>query len=170
MRADAASVDQLIVPFAVFCWFSAHICSRRGCGTAACSRRRLLAAGLLVALGAAVAGVAGELWRFGAGDDAAAARVERSVRRDFDRMTAVLSQIATAVASDPAAARGLSAGADGARALFDLVDRRLSEAGTNPDEVAVDHLRPARASRARGSGARPTFGCSIGWPAPPRSS
>ena len=101
------------------------------------SRRRLLAAGLLLAAAAAVLGVAGELWRFGASDGAAAARVERRVGRDFTRMTAVLSQIANAVASDPDAARGLSAGGEGARALFDLVDRRLSDAPTNPDTVAA---------------------------------
>ncbi len=101
------------------------------------SRRRLLAAGLLLALAAAVAGVAGEVWRFGASDTAAAVRVEQSVRRDFSRMTAVLAQIAGAVAGDPDAARGLSAGEDGARALFDLVDRRLVEARTSPDAVAA---------------------------------
>ena len=101
------------------------------------SRRRLLAAGLLLAVAAAVLGAAGELWRFGASDAAAAARVEQSVRSDFDRMTAVLARIATAVAVDPDAARGLAAGADGARALFDVVDRRLLEAATRPDAVAA---------------------------------
>jgi signal transduction histidine kinase/MFS family permease len=112
------------------------------------SRRRLLAAGLLLAVCTVVLGIAGELWRFGLSDAAAAARVEQKVRRDFAAMTAILSQIAAAVAGDPAAAQALSAGADGARALFDLVDRRLGEARTSPDSVAATVYDTAGIARA----------------------
>jgi signal transduction histidine kinase len=101
------------------------------------SRRRLLAAGLLLAVAAAAVGAGGELWWFGASDATAASRVEQTVRREFDRMTSVLARIATGVASDRDAALGLGAGADGARRLFDLVDRRLAEAGTSTDAVAA---------------------------------
>src|SRR5262249_14143886 len=86
---------------------------------------------------AAVSGAVVEVWRFGASQAAAAARVEQDVRRSFDRMTEVLTSVAVGVAMDPATARGLSGGPDGARELFELVDRRLAEAGTDPDSVAV---------------------------------
>ena len=121
------------------------------------SRRRLLAAGLLLALAVAVVGIAGELWRFGASDAAAAARVESRVRRDFNRMTSVLAQIATAVAGDPEAPRGLNAGAEGARTLFDLVDHRLADAGSDTDAVAAtiyDNTGVARAWVGRPSDVR----------------
>ena len=101
------------------------------------SPRRLLVSGLALALIAAVSGTVVELWRFGSTQAAAAARVEQEVRQSFDRMTAVLTRVALGVASDPAAARALSGGPEAARDLFELVDRRLSEAGTVPDTVAV---------------------------------
>ena len=101
------------------------------------SPRRLLAGGLLLALIAALGGAAIELWRFGRNHHAAAARLEQQVRRDFARMTGVLTRVAAGVATDPMAARSLSAGPDAARDLFEVIDRRLSEAGTPADEVAV---------------------------------
>ncbi len=91
----------------------------------------------MLALLAALGGAAFELWRFGSSEAAAAARVEREVRTTFDRMTTVLTQVAAGVATDPAAARDLSAGPEAARNLFELVDRRLSEARTPADAVAV---------------------------------
>ena len=85
----------------------------------------------------ALAGGAFELWRFGASAAGASARLERQVRGDFDRMTGVLSRAAAGVATDPVAARALGAGPDAARDLFDLVDRRVSEAGGEVDDVAA---------------------------------
>jgi signal transduction histidine kinase len=96
-----------------------------------------LAAGLVLALVTAAAGALFELWRFGATDATAAARVEQHVRRDFDRMIGVLSRVASAIANDPAAARGLAAGPDAARDLFDLIDRRLPEAEVSAEAIAV---------------------------------
>ncbi|MEO8077806.1 MAG: HAMP domain-containing protein, partial [Acidobacteriota bacterium] len=101
------------------------------------SWRRLLAAGCVVAAFVAAVGGAFELWRFGPTADSAAARVERQVRRDFDQMTDVLSRVADGVAADPDAARGLAAGADGARILFDVVDRRIAASGDEADAIAV---------------------------------
>ena len=101
------------------------------------SPRRLLAGGVLLASLAAVGGTAIELWRFGPNRAAAAARVEQQVRRNFDRMTTVLTRVAVGVAMDPEASRRLMAGPDAARALFELVDRRLSEVGAPPDAVAL---------------------------------
>jgi hypothetical protein len=101
------------------------------------SPRRLLAGGVLLAVLAALGGVAIELWRFGRTRAAAAARVERQVRHNFDRMTTVLTRVAVGVAMDPDASRGLIAGPNAARNLFELVDRRLSEVGAAPDAVAL---------------------------------
>jgi len=101
------------------------------------SARRLLQGGLLLALVVAISGGIVELWRFGTSQAATAARVEQQVRQSFDRMTTVLTQVAVGVAMDPAAARALSGGPESARDLFELVDRRLADAGTEPDAVAV---------------------------------
>ena len=91
----------------------------------------------MVAAVAAAAGALFELWRFGPTDASAAARFERYVRRDFDPTIAVLSRVAASIANDPAAARGLEAGPDAARDLFDLIDRRLPEARASAEEIAV---------------------------------
>jgi signal transduction histidine kinase len=99
--------------------------------------RRLLAAGLIAAVLTALAGAVFEFWRFGASSAAASARLERQVRRDFDRMAGVLLRVASGVATDPAAARALVAGPDAARDLFDLVDRRVSDAQAEVDDVAA---------------------------------
>ena len=101
------------------------------------SWRRLLGGGLLFAILIAVAGGLFELWRFGASSTAAAARVETQVRLEFDRMTGELSGVAANVASDPDAARALALGPDAARDLFELLDRRVSDAETGSDNVAV---------------------------------
>ena len=64
-------------------------------------------------------------------------------------MTGVLSRVAVGVVGDPAAAPSLAPGADAARDLFDLVDRRLlSEAGTGSDMIAVTIYDSAGAARA----------------------
>ena len=101
------------------------------------SSRRLLLSGVLLVSLAALGGGAVELWRFGPHQAAAASRVEHRVRGVFDRMTAALTRVAVGVAMDPIAARGLTTGPDAARDLFEIVDRRLSEAGTATDAVAV---------------------------------
>ena len=61
------------------------------------SVRRLIAAGSAIALAAALAGAIVELWRFGFTQSASAARLERQVRRDFEQMTTVLTQVAVGV-------------------------------------------------------------------------
>jgi signal transduction histidine kinase len=104
------------------------------------SWRRLLAGGLAATALAASAGAAVELWRFGPSDGSAAAKVERHLRVEFDRMTADLSRVASGVAADPAAATGLSAAADGARVLFDLLDRRVSADETGRMAVTIYSL------------------------------
>ena len=93
------------------------------------SVRWLIAAGSAIALAAALAGAIVELWRFGFTQSASAARLERQVRRDFEQMTTVLTQVAVGVAMDPEAARALSGGSDPARDLFKLLDRRLANNG-----------------------------------------
>jgi signal transduction histidine kinase len=119
------------------------------------SSRRLLAAGVLLAAVAAAAGGLLELWRFGASEAAAAARVELHVRRDFERMIGVLSRVASAIANDPVAPRGLAAGEDAARDLFDLIDRRLPEAGASARAIAVT-IYEARGGTARAWVGRPS--------------
>jgi signal transduction histidine kinase len=100
------------------------------------SWRRLLTVGLVAALLAGLAGGALERWRLGPSDTTAAARVEFLVRRQFDEMTGALSQVATAIAHDPAAADGLAAGTDAARGLFDLL-ADVRARSREPDDIAV---------------------------------
>jgi signal transduction histidine kinase len=114
------------------------------------SWRRLLACGLVAAVVVALGGGAFEFWRFGASSGAASARLERQVRGDFDRMTGVLSRVAAGVATDPTAARALNAGPDAARGLFDLVDRRVAETGSDGSEVAATIYDTQRVARAWG--------------------
>jgi signal transduction histidine kinase len=101
------------------------------------SARRLLLGGVALALTAAIVGAFVEVWRFGLTRAATEVRVEREVRRDFDRTATALSRVALGVAMDPDAARALSRGPDAARDLFDLLDRRLAEADAAPDAIAV---------------------------------
>ncbi len=65
-------------------------------------------------------------------------------------MTDVLSRVAGGIAADPIAARGLEAGADGARDLFDLVDRRLAAAGGSGGDVAATIYDTQPTARAWG--------------------
>ena len=112
--------------------------------------RRLLAAGLTATVLVTLAGAAFEVWRFGASSAGASARLERRVRRDFDRLTTVLTRVADGVAADPAAARALAAGPDGARDLFDLVDRRIASARADIDDVAATVYDTQAIARAWG--------------------
>ncbi len=134
------------------------------------SWRRLLAAGTFVTLLALAAGGGLELWRFGPTDERAGAKVEAHVRRRFDAMIGVLSRVAKNVAEDPAARAGLTAN-DGARALFDLLDRHLAD--IDDEQIAVtiyDALGDARAWSGRPSdilvrGPQPYFvtPSALGW-------
>ncbi len=122
-------------------------------GSRLVSWRRLLIAGLVAAGLAAVAGLAIERSWLGATDAAAAARVEATVRRDFDGMIAALSQVAVGIATNPSA-RELAPGPEAARALFDLVAN--ARAGTpRPDDIAVTVYDAVRGDARAWSG-RPT--------------
>ena len=126
--------------------------------------RRLLSAGLLVAACCGIGGGALELWRFGAGADGAARRVEAHVQRQFARMTAALDGVAASVAADPETARALAAGADAQRSLFDLLDRRTAAAPVAPDQLAVtiyDSAGQARAWTGRPSDIRAATAADI---------
>ena len=100
------------------------------------SWRRLLAAGVLLAALTGIAGRVFELSRFGRTDGAAIERVHAHVRDEFDGMTAAIAGISARIAANPAAATALMAGAEGARALFDLVEGVRSTAADS-DEIAV---------------------------------
>ncbi len=129
------------------------------------SWRRLLTAGLMLAVGTGLAGAALE-WRwFGPDSQSAAARGEVYVRTAFDRMTAVLTEVATAIAEDPAASAGLANGADAARTLFDLVERHVAATGASSEVVAatiygVDGVPDAWIGRPSD-----TYGERVGGPA-----
>ena len=112
------------------------------------SWRRLLAGGLAVTALAGIIGGALEFSRLGSSDAAAGAKVERYVRREFDRMTEDLSRVAARVASDPAAAAGLSLSAPDARQLFDLLDRRVSAEDTERIAVTIYNARGEGEARA----------------------
>jgi signal transduction histidine kinase len=101
------------------------------------SWRRLLAGGLAATALSGLTGGALEVWRFGANGAAAAAKVERYVRSEFDRMLADLSRVAAGVAGDPAATAGLSPSAPDARQLFDLLDRRVTRDDTERIAVTI---------------------------------
>ncbi|CAN5509691.1 hypothetical protein BH23ACI1_BH23ACI1_04540 [soil metagenome] len=101
------------------------------------SGRRLVAAGLLLALSAGAGGVALEWYWFGWGPGAAAVRVEAHVRGAFDRMTGALQGVATAIASDPSVIDALAAGPDASAELFDVIERRIDASGMRAADVAV---------------------------------
>ncbi|MBA2302868.1 MAG: hypothetical protein H0W08_09560, partial [Acidobacteria bacterium] len=65
------------------------------------SWHRLLGAGMLLAVLAAVAGFALEWVRFGWSESQAMARVDAEVRREFGVMTALLGERGDAIAGDP---------------------------------------------------------------------
>jgi signal transduction histidine kinase len=100
------------------------------------SWRRLLVCGLLAAALAGVAGGALERWWFGPSDLTAANRVEARVRREFDRMTGALVQVATGIAHDPATAQGLAAGSEAARTLFELL-ANIRAQSLDPETIAI---------------------------------
>jgi signal transduction histidine kinase len=111
------------------------------------SWRRLIAAGVTAAALVALAGGAFEFWRFGRLDTAAASRVEAHVRREFDGMTAALSAVASRIAKDPTAARGLGPGEHAARILFDLVATARNVSPV-PEQIAVTIYDAHNAARA----------------------
>ena len=110
-------------------------------------------AGLVTAGLAAVAGLAVERWWLGATDAAASARVEATVRRDFDGMIAALSQVALGIAGNPSA-RELAPGPEAARALFDLLANARART-PRPDDIAVTVYDAVRGDARAWSG-RPT--------------
>ena len=87
------------------------------------SWRRLLAWGLALAVAAAATGFALEWQRFGTSQAGAMARTATEVGGQFDAMTTVLARVASAIATDPGAPAALQTGPDGAKALFEVVDR-----------------------------------------------
>ena len=99
------------------------------------SWRRLLVAGLTAAVLAGLAGVGLERWWLGPTDATAAARVESLFRREFDGMTAALAEVATTIATSPAA-RDLAAGPEAARTLFDLL-ANVRRTSPHPDDISV---------------------------------
>ncbi len=111
------------------------------------SWRRLLAGGVVITALAGIAGGAAELWWFGAGERAAAGRVDAHLTRRFDGMVRTISAVSARIASDPAAAESLAQGPDAARRLFDLVaDARRTS--TTPDDVAVTVYDGGASARA----------------------
>ncbi len=117
------------------------------------SWRRLLAAGLAAAALAWLGGGLFERWWLGPTDASAAARVETLVRREFAGMTAALDEVASAIASHPAA-RELTAPPGTSPALFDLL-ASVREASRNPDDIAVTVYDAVR-SDARAWSGRPS--------------
>jgi signal transduction histidine kinase len=128
------------------------------------SGRRLLAAGLLAASLAGLAGGALEWWWFGPDADAAAGRGEAHVRDAFDRMTGLLSRVGGSIAEDPAAGAALDAGPDDARVLFDLVQRRVAESGGNADDLSVTVFDAAGDARAWIGRPSDTYGPRLSGP------
>ena len=100
------------------------------------SWRRLLSAGIAAALLVGAGGAFLEWRRFAWDTPGAIARTETDVRGRFDEMSALLGRVASAIASDPAAAEALRAGYDAARSLFEVVDRH-TEADVADSDVAV---------------------------------
>ena len=118
--------------------------------------RRLLAAGVLLAIAIGFAGAAYDWIRFGRGAASAAARANAQVRRDFDRKTALLARLGAAIATDPGTAPALraagslqgSADADAARALFEIIDLRSGEAADRADIALTIYDFPNGIARA----------------------
>jgi signal transduction histidine kinase len=117
------------------------------------SWRRLLLAGLTAAAAAGLAGVALERWWLGPNDATAAAYVEALVRQEFGGMIAALADVATGIATDPAA-RAPEDQAEAARTLFDLLARERA-ASPHPDDIAVTVYDAIR-SEARAWSGRPS--------------
>jgi len=103
------------------------------------SAARLFAAGCAAAAVVVLAGFAFELYRFGADDRAAAARLEEYVRGSFAGMTAAVAQAGRAVAADPAVRGAMSSNPeadDNARGLFDAAAAARASVGDD-DDVAL---------------------------------
>ncbi|MEX2661906.1 MAG: HAMP domain-containing sensor histidine kinase [Vicinamibacterales bacterium] len=126
--------------------------------------RRLLAAGVLLAATVGIAGAGLEWARFGRGPAGALAKADADVRRDFDRKTALLARLASAIATDPATARALEAArslqgtadADAARALFEIIDIRTGEIRERSDIALTIFDLPHGGARARAWAGRPS--------------
>jgi signal transduction histidine kinase len=100
------------------------------------SSSRLLACGLLAAVLAGLGGGALERWRFGPTDQSAAANVEVLVRGEFDRMSGVLTSVASRIATDATTAEALAAGEEAVPTLFDLLATARADT-PRPDDIAV---------------------------------
>src|SRR5262249_18210565 len=100
------------------------------------SAARLFAGGCAAAAVVVLAGFAFELFRFGADDRAAAARLEESVRASFGDMTAAVERLAHAVTADPVVRDALASNPeadDKARGLFDAAARARASASDDED-------------------------------------
>ena len=100
------------------------------------SWRRLLVAGLSVAVAVGLAGGLLEWWWFGASAAASGDRAERYVQRRFDGMVASLEAVSLGIARDPAAATGMARYARTGRSMF--LSRR------SPREAKVQSSLPFR--------------------------
>jgi signal transduction histidine kinase len=98
---------------------------------------RLFAGGVLVALAVAASGGALERARFGASDDAALARVEAELRRQFDDSARSLGNLSARVRSDASVIQVAMRDRTETRPLFDVVSNALAEAQAGPTGVTV---------------------------------
>ena len=107
----------------------------------------MLAGGVVVTALAGIAGGGLELWWFGAGEAAAARRVDTHIHRRFDGMVRAVSDVSSRIAGDPRAASALGQGLDGARDLFEVVlgVRRTSAAASDIAVTVYDSAALARA-------------------------
>ncbi|MEO7270752.1 MAG: hypothetical protein ABIX28_16600, partial [Vicinamibacterales bacterium] len=109
------------------------------------SARRLVVAGAIAAAIVLAVGMGAELLRFGATDQAAAARIAARVQGDFSDITRRLSEVASQIASSPAAPGGLARGDDGQRELFDLLQHAR---GARSNGIAITIYDAAHLARA----------------------
>ena len=112
----------------------------------AASWRRLFVVGvvgLAVLLGG---GWLAERWWLGSTDDAAFERVERSVRRRFQEMTASLQATATRLVTHPAVIAGIGGDPDAVAELFAVT--RAAPLTNGASDIAVTVYGPAASARA----------------------
>lgn len=120
------------------------------------SWRWLLAAGILLAVAAGLAGAGAEWLRFGGSAAAAITQADADIRREFDVKTALLARLASAIATDPNTAAALKAArslqgngdVDAARALFDIIDLRTGEVRDRADIALTIYDFPSAIARA----------------------
>jgi signal transduction histidine kinase len=118
------------------------------------SWRRLLIVGLSLAAAATVAGFAIEWVRFGATAEQSVERVDTEIRREFGEMTSLLATLANTIAADGdtvralRAARSLQSEPEAARALFDVLDRRLRAVKGRADVAVTVYDFPEGVARA----------------------